>query len=46
MKDQDETTEEVLCEVEMGNLPGKELRTVIIKMIKRLGRIMMYRARS
>ena len=30
MKDQDETTEEVLCEVEMGNLPSKKKEFKVI----------------
>ena len=40
MKEQDKTLEEELSEVETGNLPEKEFRVVIIKMIKELGRKM------
>ena len=37
MKEQDKTPEEQLSEVEIGNLPGKEFRVMIIKMIQDLG---------
>ena len=37
MKEQDKTREEELSEVEIGNLPKKEYRVVIIKIIKELG---------
>lgn len=39
MKEQDEPVEE-LSEVEMGDLPKKEFRVVIVKMIKELRRRM------
>ena len=35
-KEQDKTPEEELSEVEIGNLPEKEFRVVMIKMIKDL----------
>ena len=38
VKEQDKTPEE-LSEVEIGNLPEKEFRVVITKMIEELGRI-------
>ena len=34
MKEQDKTPEEQLSEVEIGNLPEKELRIMIVKMCK------------
>ena len=37
-KEQDKTPEEQLSEVEVGNLPKKEFRILIIKMIKELRR--------
>ena len=40
MKEQDKTAEEQLSEVETGNLPEKEFRVMILKMIKELGRRM------
>ena len=40
MKEQDKTTEEQLSEVEIGNLPLKELRVMIVKMIQDLGKTM------
>ena len=40
MKEQDKTPEEELSEVEIDNLPEKEFRVMIIKMIKELGRRM------
>ena len=36
MKEQDKTTEEQPSEVEIGNLPKKEFRVMIVKMIKEL----------
>ena len=39
MKEQDKALEE-LSEVELGNLPEKQFRVMIIKMIKELGRRM------
>ena len=36
MKEQDKTPEEQLSEVEIGNLPKKEFRVVIVKMIQDL----------
>ena len=36
-KEQDNTPEEELSEVEIGNLPEKEFRAMIVKMIKELG---------
>ena len=39
-KEQDKTPEEGLSEVEIDNLPEKEFRVMIIKMIKELGRTM------
>ena len=38
--EQDKTPEEELSEVEMGSLPEKEFRVVIVKMTKELGRRM------
>ena len=40
MKEQDKTPDEELSEVEIGNLPEKEFRVMIIKMIKELRRRM------
>ena len=40
MKEQDKTPEEELSDVEIGNLPKKELRVMIIKMLKELWRRM------
>ena len=40
MKEQDKTPEEQLNEVEIGNLPEKEFRIVIVKMIQDLGKTM------
>ena len=37
MKEQDKTTEKQLNKVEIGNLPGKEFRIMIVKMIQDLG---------
>ena len=37
MKGQDKTLENHLNEVEIGNLPGKEFRIKIVKMIQDLG---------
>ena len=38
MKEQDKTPEKQLNEVEIGNLPEKEFRIMIVKMIKDLGK--------
>ena len=40
MKEQDKTPEKQLNEVEMGNLPEKEFRIMIVKMIQNLGKRM------
>ena len=40
MKEQDNTSEKQLNEVEIGNLPQKEFRTMIVKMIKDPGKRM------
>ena len=40
MKEQDETPEKQLNEVELGNLPEKEFRIMIVKMIQDLGKRM------
>ena len=40
MKEQDKTPEEELSEVEIGSLPEKEFRVMIVKKIKELGRRM------
>ena len=40
MKGQDKIQEKQLNEVELGNLPEKEFRIMIVKMIQDLGRIM------
>ena len=40
MKEQDKTPEKQLNEVEMGNLPEKEFRIMIVKMIQDLGKRM------
>ena len=37
-KEQDKTPEEELSDVEIDNLPKKEFRVMIVKMIKKLGR--------
>ena len=37
MKEQDEIPEEQLSEVKIGNLPEKEFRVMIVKMIQNLG---------
>ena len=37
MKEQDKTPEKQLNEVEIGNLPEKEFRIMIVKMIQNLG---------
>ena len=39
MKEQGETPEKQLNEVEIGNLPEKEFRITIVKMIQDLGKI-------
>lgn len=36
-KEQDKNLEKHLSEVEMGNLPGKEFRVIIVRMIQGLG---------
>ena len=38
MKEQDKTPEKQLNEVEIGNLPEKEFRLMIVKMIQDLGK--------
>ena len=38
MKEQDKTSEKQLNEVEVGNLPEKEFRIMIVKMIEELGK--------
>ena len=40
MKEQDKTPEKKLNEVEIGNLPEKELRIMIVKVIENLGKRM------
>ena len=40
MKEQDKTPEKQLNEVEIGNLPEKEFRIIIVKMIQDLGKWM------
>ena len=40
MKEQDKTSEKQLNEVEIGNLPEKEFRIMIVKMIQDLGKRM------
>ena len=40
MKGQDETPDKQLNEVDIGNLPEKEFRITIVKMIQDLGKIM------
>ena len=40
MKEQDKLPEEHLSEVEIGNLPEKEFRVMMIKMIQDLGKRM------
>ena len=40
MKEQDKTLEKQLNEVEIGSLPEKEFRIIIVKMIQDLGKIM------
>ena len=40
MKEQDKTPEKQLNEVEIGNLPEKEFRIMIVKMIQHLGKRM------
>ena len=39
IKEQDKTPEKQLNEVEIGNLPEKEFRIMILKVIQDLGRI-------
>ena len=40
MKEQDKTTDKQLNEMEIGNLPEKEFRIMIVKMIQDLGKRM------
>ena len=40
MREQDKTPEKQLNEVEIGNLPEKEFRIMIVKMIQKLGKRM------
>ena len=40
MKEQDKTPEKQLNEMEVGNLPEKEIRIMIVKMIQDLGKRM------
>ena len=40
MKEQDKTSEKQLNEVEIGNLPEKEFRKMIVKMTQDLGKRM------
>ena len=40
MKEKEKTLEEELRDVEIGNLPEKEFRVMIIKMVKELSRRM------
>ena len=40
MKEQEKTPEKQLNEVERGNLPGKEFRIMIVKLIQDLGKRM------
>ena len=40
MKEQDKTQEEQLSDMEMDNLPEKEFRVMIVKMIQDLGKRM------
>ena len=40
MKEQNKTSEEEISKVEIGNLPNKEFKVMIIKMVKELGRRM------
>ena len=40
MKEQDKTPKEELIEVEIGNLPSKEFKVMMVKIIKELGRRM------
>ena len=40
MKGQDKTPEKQLSEVEIGNLPEKEFRIMIVKMVQNLGKRM------
>ena len=46
MKEQDRTPEKQLNEVEIGNLPEKEFRIMIVKMIQDLGIRMEAKIRS
>ena len=45
MKEQDKTPEKQLNKVEIGNLPEKEFRIMIVKMIQDLGKRMRERLR-
>ena len=40
MKGQDKTPEKLLNEMEISNLPGKEFRIMIVKMVQDLGKTM------
>ena len=46
MKEQDKTPEKQLNEVVIGNLPEKEFRIMIVKMIQDLGKRMRQRSRT
>ena len=39
-KEQDKTSKEQLCEVEIGNIPEKEFIVMVVKMIQDLGKRM------
>ena len=45
MKEQDKTPEKQLKEVEIGNLPEKQYRIMIVKMIQDLGKRMEEKSR-
>ena len=46
MKEQNKTPEEELSEVEIGNLPEKEFKIMIVNMIKELGRRMVVQSKK
>ena len=46
MKEQDKTPEKELSEVEIGNLPEKEFKIMIVNMIKELGRRMVVQSKK
>ena len=46
MKEQDKTPEEQLSEVEVGNLPEKEFKVIIVKMIQYLKKEWRHRPRG